>query len=115
MSGTSVDKGAGRLSHILTNLHRSIDSPQFAVFVGTLLVTFTLLITTLLLIPPGDGPLAAFAKELKVWCFSQSPRSDELEWSTVFAFYTQALILATIIWLFWKKSLLTARRSSLLA
>ena len=112
MSGTSVDKRAGRLSHILTNLHRSIDSPQFAVFVGTLLFTFTILITTLLLIPPGDGPLAAFAKELKVWCFSQSPRSDELEWATVLAFYTQALILATIIWLFWKKALLAVWRSS---
>lgn len=66
-----------------------------------------------LLIPPSDSALAAFAEDFKVWCFGYDPSTGEMEWSYVGSFLLQPLLMSGIVFLVWNGALKRATRAQI--
>jgi protein SCO1/2 len=66
----------------------------------SLLASGLMLAVTLLAIPPGSGPMGAFAEEFRAWCFGAAPGGG-LQWGFVAAVLLSPMLVGTFILLIW--------------
>lgn len=82
---------------------------RFPVAALSVLLFGTLASAAMLLVPPGDSPLHAFAEEFRVWCFGWDPVSGKLDTTAVVLVVTDPLLLAAVIVGVWWRPLREAR------
>lgn len=80
-----------------TWLRHTVASWRYPLYLGSVLVLFSLLLLTLLLWPVNEGELGTFAEEFRVWCFGYNPATGTLEWAYIAMLIGQPVVLATFI------------------
>ncbi len=83
----------GGLDRLLTAIFRGW---RFPIITLSLLFFVTLLMGSVLIIPPGQSALAAFAEDFKIWCFGYDPETGFVgePQATYFAATTQIYVAA---------------------
>jgi protein SCO1/2 len=90
---------------------RFFASWRFAAFALALLAGYELALLALLLLPDGDGALAAFAAEFRTWCFASDPATGRLQPGYVVTMLTSPLLLGGVVGAFWGAPLAAAWRA----
>lgn len=88
---------------------------RFPAFMLSALAFLSASFLAVLLVPGGEGTLAAFAEDFKVWCFRYDPESGELEWTIVIMMVLNPMMLAAILlgvwWVPLKEAIRERRRA----
>jgi len=89
----------------LASLADAVGAGGFAVFAVALVLFYEVLLVTLLLMPPAEAGLGAFAAEFRVWCFGAGAgdATPDLRW--IAAMLGPPLMLAAIVAMLWWDSL----------
>lgn len=103
MSGTSAE--AGRFSRILGGLAEVLASWRFPVLALTVVTGVSLAMLAVLFIPDGDGALAAFAEDFKIWCFGYDPATGKLESAYVGVIAVQPPVIGLMVAVVWWRPL----------
>jgi len=82
-------------------VYRFLVGGGFPAFTLCLLLFYVMLLVGLLLAPPGQTGLAAFADDFRIWCFGFDPATGRVEWSYVVAMTVPPMMLASILLLLW--------------
>jgi protein SCO1/2 len=87
--------------------------PAFGV---SLLLFWEGLLLALLLAPPGEAGLGAFAEDFRIWCFGYDPATGRFSPALVLAMTTPPLLLAGVLAWLWREPLAAlARRRAVAA
>ena len=87
--------------------------PSFAL---SLLFFYELVLVGLLLVPPAETGLGAFAQEFRVWCFGYDPATGRMNWAYASTMFMPPLLVgATIAWMWWEPLRALAARPAALA
>lgn len=78
---------------------------RFPSLVLAVLAAWPLLLLAILLVPAGEGEMAAFAEQFKVWCFGYDPATGELQMAYVGMLLVNPLILALLVFGVWIRPL----------
>jgi protein SCO1/2 len=89
-------------------MRRFFATYRFPVFTLALVAGFDALVAVLMLVPPGDGPLARLAAEFRRWCV---PTSDggTVALGAALTFLSQPLVYAAALVLLWWRPLAELR------
>jgi protein SCO1 len=74
---------------------------RFAVTAVSLLVFFAGLVGAILLVPEGEGAVASFAADFRMWCFGYDTETQSLNTAMVLTTFSELLVLAAMIVLVW--------------
>lgn len=96
MSG-SYDKGSVFFDKVMG----FFTSWRFPSFMLSTLLFFTVALICVLLIPPAQSGLGAFAADFKIWCFGYDPVTGKPEWIYVIMLILNPVMLAGIIFMVW--------------
>lgn len=69
----------------------------FPVAALTVLVLFTSLMLTILLVPPGETALQVFANDFKIWCFGLDPTTGQVQIIYVMAMVVGPMMMCLVI------------------
>lgn len=103
MSGTCVERT--RFARVLGGLAEVLASWRFPVLALTVVTGVSVAMLAVLLVPAGDGALAAFAEDFKIWCFGYDPATGKLEAAYVGVVAMQPPVLGLVIALVWWRPL----------
>jgi len=95
-------------------LKRWVTGWKFPAAALSLLLSVSAFIGVILLIPETDGPLGRFARDFRLYCFGFDLKSGRFPWSEAILFFLDPLVIAGIIFFFWRKNLLNVPRMVLL-
>lgn len=84
---------------------------RFPALVLFVLVAYELMMLGMLLVPEGEGELAAFARDFKVWCFGYDPDTGVFQPMYLLMMLTEPAALAGTILLVWWKPLKAVART----
>ncbi len=93
------------LQGFLEALSTFFGSWRFPVFAMTVVAGYELLMLGLLLWPAGDGQVASFANECRIWCFGYDPATGEMQWASLFTTFTSPLVMVAVLIAVWAKPL----------
>jgi protein SCO1/2 len=85
----------------LDAVQRFIVGGGFPVFVLSLLLIYEVLLAALLLVPPGDAGMGAFAEEFRVWCLGYDPATGKAQWAYALAMTVPPLLIGATVALLW--------------
>ncbi len=88
----------GGLDRLLTAIFRGW---RFPIITLSLLFFVTLLMGSVLIIPPGQSALAAFAEDFKIWCFGYDPETGKLEIFYVVMLLVDPLVIGVVVLAVW--------------
>lgn len=97
-------------TNIFTAISKLITGWRFGAFVIALCLFTGLMLASVLMIPPSQTGLGAFASEFKTWCFGYDPATGSYEWGYVAVMLVNPLILAGFVYLVWLEPLHRAFR-----
>jgi protein SCO1 len=89
---------------------------RFPIFALTLILGYEVMLLTLLLLPAGDGQVASFADEFRIWCFGYDPATGKTQWAYVLTTFTSPLIMTGVmigVWIDPLRSVLTTHPRSI--
>lgn len=89
------------MERVLRLIHGFFGSFRFPIFALTLVVGYEAVLLTLLLLPPGDGQVASFADEFRVWCFGYDPATGSSQWASVLTTFTSPLVMVAVLVAVW--------------
>lgn len=95
-------------------LKRWVTGWKFPAAALSLLLSVSAFIGVILLIPETDGPIGRFARDFRLYCFGFDLKSGRFPWSEAILFFLDPLIIAGIIFFFWRKNLHSVPRKVLL-
>lgn len=93
--------GGGRLAAFAD----LVGAGGFAVFAIALVLFYEVLLVILLLLPPAEAGLGAFAAEFRVWCFGAGADGTSIDLRWIAAMLGPPIMLAAIVALLWWDSL----------
>jgi protein SCO1/2 len=93
-------------------LQRFFGSWRFPALVLPLLVIVQLALLTLVALPAGDGPMATFVEEMKVWCFGYDPETGSMQLAYVAMFVLDPAVLGGVVALVWWRPLSRVARGA---
>lgn len=85
----------------LTRLSQFFAGWVFAAWLLGLMLAWQLWLLAMLVLPDGDGALAAFAAEFRAWCFGSDPATGAADGIQAFAMITSPLIMAALVFGLW--------------
>ena len=80
-----------------TWLRVTVASWRYPLYLGSVLILFSLLLLTILLWPASASTLGSFAEEFRVWCFGYNPATGAIEWAYIAMLIGQPAVLAVFI------------------
>lgn len=89
------------MARFLTLLEGCFASWRFAASVLGLVAAYEAWLLAMLLVPAGEGPLAAFAAEFRAWCFGAGGDGTGSDTVQVFAMLTSPLLLVAVVLFVW--------------
>lgn len=89
----------------LDSLKRWFLGPGFPSAALALLLSVSLLIGIILVIPETDSLAGRFAREFRLYCFGADLKSGRFPWSEAILFFLDPLIMAGIVFYFWRRKL----------
>jgi protein SCO1/2 len=98
----------------MSTLKRWVTGWKFPASALSLLLSVSAFIGVILLIPETDGPLGRFARDFRLYCFGYDLKSGRFPWSEAILFFLDPLVIAGIIYFFWRKNLSHVPRALLL-
>jgi protein SCO1/2 len=78
---------------------------RFPIFAMAVVVGYELLMLGLLLWPAGEGQLASFANEFRIWCFGYDPATGNMQWASLLTTFTSPLIMVGVMLVVWGEPL----------
>ena len=92
-----------------------VASWRFAAAALALVTSYELLLFAMLLLPSGQGDLATFAEEFRIWCFGLDPATGSMQTAYIVTMLTSPLLLAFVVLLTWGHQLAPVWRARKLA
>ncbi len=99
------------MQRLLDGIQSVFGTWRFPAFMLFALVFVDALTGAMLLVPPSNTGLGAFAEEFKVWCFGYDPATRTMEWGYVSMMGAELLVLGLIIVAVWWRQLADLRRT----
>jgi len=87
---------------VLTVLQDFLEGRRFPAFLLAVLTGWPLLLLAMLAIPDGDGEMAAFAAQFKVWCLGYDPATGELQVAYLVMLLVNPLMLIGVVYAVWR-------------
>jgi len=86
----------------MERLSRFIAGGGFPAFALSLLLFYELVLAGLLLVPPAETGLGAFAEEFRTWCLGYDPATGRMNWAYASTMFVPPLLVGGAIgWLWW--------------
>lgn len=89
----------------ISTLKRWVTGWKFPAAALSLLLSVSAFIGIILMIPETDSAIGRFARDFRLYCFGYDLKSGRFPWSEAILFFLDPLIIAGIIYFFWRKSL----------
>lgn len=86
----------------MESLSRFFSGAGFPAFALSLLFLYEVVLVGLMLVPPSDAGLGAFAADFRVWCLGYDAATGRANWGYAAGMVSPPLfVAATIAWLWW--------------
>ncbi len=83
---------------MLRSAQRFFGGGGFPLVLIGFVVSYEVLIATLLLLPPADSALGAFAADFRVWCFGYDATQGSFEWARVAGMLGSPWVMVAVVW-----------------
>lgn len=102
---STIVESPNRMPRALSAVYTFFSSWRFPIVMLALLSSFDLFQLAMLVIPPAETGIGAFAEEFRVWCYGLNQETGSLETGYVLIFLAQPAVMCLVLAGVWWKQL----------